>query len=43
LESLSPKEMNEDQLKMKEKREKEKNIKSSKTSLFITSKEVKKR
>jgi len=42
LKSLSPKEVHEDQVKMKEKRENEKEKKSSKRSLLISSKEVKK-
>ena len=42
LKSLSPKEVHEDQVKMREKREKEKDIKNSKRSLLISSQQVKK-
>ncbi|XP_068463331.1 uncharacterized protein [Phaseolus vulgaris] len=42
LKSLSPKEVHEDQLKMKQKRENEKDKKSSKKSLLMTSKQVNK-
>jgi len=42
LKSFSPKEVHADQLKMKEKREKEKVKKGSKRSLLISSQEVKK-
>jgi len=42
LKSLSPKEVHEDQLKMKEKREKEKDKKNCKRSILISSQEVKK-
>ncbi|XP_068493476.1 uncharacterized protein [Phaseolus vulgaris] len=42
LKSLSPKEVHEDQVKMREKREKEKEIKNSKRSLLISSQQVQK-
>ena len=41
LKSLSPKEVHEDQVKMREKREKENDIKSSKRSLLMSTQQVK--
>ena len=42
LKSLSPKEVHADQVKMREKREKENDIKSSKRSLLMSTQQVKK-